>query len=84
MIGYVLGREFGYWLLLRYGNYVGMSESRIKLGQYLFLRHGGKIVVRRAIRAGVAHLRRDFRRRQCHAVAQLSCRQCLRLDALGA
>jgi len=44
MIGYVIGREFGYWLLLRYGNYVRMSESRIKLGQYLFLRHGGKIV----------------------------------------
>jgi membrane protein DedA with SNARE-associated domain len=44
MIGYVLGHEFGYWLLLRYGNYVGMTPSRIKLGQYLFLRHGGKIV----------------------------------------
>jgi membrane protein DedA with SNARE-associated domain len=44
MIGYVLGHEFGYWLLLRYGNYVGMTPSRIKLGQYLFRRHGGKIV----------------------------------------
>jgi membrane protein DedA with SNARE-associated domain len=44
MIGYVLGREYGYWLLLRYGGYVGMTEKRIKLGQYLFLRHGGKIV----------------------------------------
>ncbi|HEX4041276.1 MAG TPA: DedA family protein [Xanthobacteraceae bacterium] len=44
MIGYVLGHEFGYWLLLRYGSYVRMTTSRIKLGQYLFLRHGGKIV----------------------------------------
>ncbi|HUI14976.1 MAG TPA: DedA family protein [Xanthobacteraceae bacterium] len=44
MIGYGLGHQFGYWLLLRYGNYVGMTPSRIKLGQYLFLRHGGKIV----------------------------------------
>jgi membrane protein DedA with SNARE-associated domain len=44
MIGYVVGREYGYWLLLRYGNYVRMTQSRIKLGQYLFLRHGGKIV----------------------------------------
>jgi membrane protein DedA with SNARE-associated domain len=44
MIGYVIGREYGYWLLLRYGSYIRMSESRIKLGQYLFLRHGGKIV----------------------------------------
>jgi membrane protein DedA with SNARE-associated domain len=44
MIGYVIGHEYGYWLLLRYGNYVRMTQSRIKLGQYLFLRHGGKIV----------------------------------------
>lgn len=44
MIGYVIGREFGYWLLLRYGGYVRITESRIKLGEYLFLRHGGKIV----------------------------------------
>jgi len=44
MIGYVIGREFGYWLLLRYGSYVRITESRIKLGQYLFLRHGGKII----------------------------------------
>jgi membrane protein DedA with SNARE-associated domain len=44
MIGYALGREYGYRLLLRYGDYVGMTQSRIKLGQYLFLRQGGKIV----------------------------------------
>jgi membrane protein DedA with SNARE-associated domain len=44
-VGYVIGREFGYWLLLRYGNYLRLTESRIKLGQYLFLRHGGKIIV---------------------------------------
>ena len=44
MIGYVIGREYGYWLLLQYGNYVRMTPGRIKLGQYLFLRHGGKIV----------------------------------------
>jgi membrane protein DedA with SNARE-associated domain len=44
MVGYVIGRKFGYWLLLHYGNYVRMTQSRIKLGQYLFLRHGGKIV----------------------------------------
>jgi membrane protein DedA with SNARE-associated domain len=44
MVGYVLGHEFGYWLLLRYGGYVRMTEGRIKLGQYLFLRQGGKII----------------------------------------
>jgi membrane protein DedA with SNARE-associated domain len=43
-IGYWLGREFGYRLLLRYGGYVGVTEPRIKLGQYLFRRHGGKVV----------------------------------------
>jgi membrane protein DedA with SNARE-associated domain len=44
MIGYVIGHEFGYWLLLRYGHYVGLTTGRIKLGQYLFLRYGGKII----------------------------------------
>jgi membrane protein DedA with SNARE-associated domain len=43
-IGYLLGREFGYRLLLRYGGNVGLSHARIKLGQYLFARHGGKVV----------------------------------------
>jgi membrane protein DedA with SNARE-associated domain len=43
-VGYWLGREFGYPLLLRYGRYVGLTEARIKLGQYLFLRHGAKVV----------------------------------------
>jgi membrane protein DedA with SNARE-associated domain len=43
-IGYVIGREFGYRLLLRYGAYVGITEDRLKLGQYLFLKHGGKVV----------------------------------------
>src|SRR5690349_22734487 len=43
-VGYWIGREFGYRLLLRYGRYVGLTETRIKLGQYLFLHHGGKVV----------------------------------------
>jgi membrane protein DedA with SNARE-associated domain len=45
MLGYYIGRVFGYWLLLRYGFYWRINESRIKLGQYLFLRHGGKIII---------------------------------------
>jgi membrane protein DedA with SNARE-associated domain len=44
-VGYFIGRNFGYWLLLRYGRYVWINEARIKLGQYLFLRHGGKIII---------------------------------------
>jgi membrane protein DedA with SNARE-associated domain len=43
-IGYWVGREFGYRLLLRYGGYIGLTTGKIKLGQYLFLRHGGKVV----------------------------------------
>ncbi|MGH7087776.1 MAG: DedA family protein [Stellaceae bacterium] len=43
-IGFWLGREIGYRLLVRYGTYVRLTERRIKLGQYLFLRHGGKVV----------------------------------------
>src|SRR5215469_15184867 len=43
-VGYWIGREFGYRLLLRYGRRVGLTETRIKLGQYLFLHHGGKVV----------------------------------------
>jgi len=43
-IGMWLGREVGYRLLVRYGPRIGLSERRIKLGQYLFRRHGGKVV----------------------------------------
>ncbi len=43
-IGFWIGRELGFRILLRYGRYVGLNEGRLKLGQYLFLRHGGKVV----------------------------------------
>ena len=43
-IGYWIGRQFGFPLLLKYGRYIHLDEPRIKLGQYLFQRHGGKIV----------------------------------------
>jgi membrane protein DedA with SNARE-associated domain len=42
--GYWVGREFGFPLIYRFGRYVGLDERRLKLGQYLFLRQGGKIV----------------------------------------
>jgi membrane protein DedA with SNARE-associated domain len=42
--GYWVGREFGFPLVLRYGRYIHLDEGRLKLGQYLFQRHGGKIV----------------------------------------
>jgi membrane protein DedA with SNARE-associated domain len=43
--GYWIGRQFGYRLLIGYGRYVWMTPARIKLGQYLFLRFGAKIVL---------------------------------------
>jgi membrane protein DedA with SNARE-associated domain len=42
--GYWIGRELGFRMLLRYGSYIGLTESRIKLREYLFQHHGGKIV----------------------------------------
>jgi membrane protein DedA with SNARE-associated domain len=42
--GYGIGRELGYRVVLRYGRYIGLTERRVKLAQYLFLRHGGKVV----------------------------------------
>ena len=43
-IGYLLGREGGYRLLHRYGKYVRLDERKLRLGQYLFQQHGGKVV----------------------------------------
>ena len=43
-IGFWVGREFGTSLLVRWGYLVGLDERKRKLGQYLFARHGGKIV----------------------------------------
>jgi membrane protein DedA with SNARE-associated domain len=43
-IGFAMGRRLGYRLMVRYGRYVRLTEPRIKLGQYLFQRHGGAVV----------------------------------------
>jgi membrane protein DedA with SNARE-associated domain len=43
-IGYSIGRSVGIRLIMRYGRYVRLNEPRLKVGQYLFIRHGGKIV----------------------------------------
>ena len=43
-LSFWIGRELGFRLLIRWGSYVGLTESRIKVGQYLFQLHGGKIV----------------------------------------
>lgn len=43
-LGFWVGREGGYRLLRHFGRYIRIDERRLKLGQYLFLRHGGKVV----------------------------------------
>lgn len=43
-LGYWLGREFGFPLVYRYGHIIRVDEGRLKVAQYLFQRHGGKIV----------------------------------------
>jgi membrane protein DedA with SNARE-associated domain len=43
-IGFWIGREGGYLVLRRYGKYIGFNERKLKLGIYLFRRHGGKVV----------------------------------------
>jgi membrane protein DedA with SNARE-associated domain len=43
-LGYAVGHWGGYRLVRRYGRYIRLHEKRLKLGQYLFLKHGGKVV----------------------------------------
>ena len=42
--GYWIGRRFGQRLLVRYGRLIRIDAGRLRLGQYLFARHGGKVV----------------------------------------
>lgn len=42
--GYWIGRRWGHALLVRYGPLVRIDAARLRLGQYLFARHGGKVV----------------------------------------
>lgn len=43
-LGFWVGHEGGYRLLRRYGRFIHLDEHKLKLGQYLFLKHGGKVV----------------------------------------
>jgi membrane protein DedA with SNARE-associated domain len=43
-LGYLLGRQLGFRFLIRFGKKLGFTDARIKLGQYLFMRHGAKVV----------------------------------------
>jgi len=44
VIGFWIGRRFGYQLLQRYGDRLGLTEGRVKIGQWLFARYGGRFV----------------------------------------
>jgi membrane protein DedA with SNARE-associated domain len=44
IVGFWIGRRFGYQLLNRYGARLGLTEGRIKIGQWLFARYGGRFV----------------------------------------
>jgi membrane protein DedA with SNARE-associated domain len=43
-LGFWFGRRFGFSFLHRYGPYVRLTEPRLKVGQMLFQKHGGKVV----------------------------------------
>jgi membrane protein DedA with SNARE-associated domain len=43
-IGYLIGRTIGYPLLERYGYLVKLTDKRLRIGKYLFLEYGGRIV----------------------------------------
>jgi membrane protein DedA with SNARE-associated domain len=43
-IGFWVGRTFGQRLLSGWGYLIGLDERKLKLGRYLFMQHGGKIV----------------------------------------
>jgi membrane protein DedA with SNARE-associated domain len=43
-VGFALGRWGGWSLLKRHGHRVGLTPSRLKVGRYVFMVHGGKVV----------------------------------------
>jgi len=43
-IGFAIGWFGGYALLRRYGRYIRLDEPKLKVGRYIFMRHGGKVV----------------------------------------
>jgi len=44
MVGFWIGKRFGHQVLMRYGTRVGFTEERIRVGQWLFVRYGGRFV----------------------------------------
>src|SRR5438132_13931396 len=43
-VGFAIGWWGGYPLLRRFGRYIRLDQPRLKVGRYIFMRHGGKVV----------------------------------------
>jgi hypothetical protein len=81
-LGFWIGREIGFRLLLRHGGYVQLTEKRIKLGQYLFQPWRQNRLFR-SIHRSAAVLGCFVGRRQSDGVDSLSSFQCCRRSSLG-
>ena len=44
IVGFWIGRTFGHPLLAKYGPRFGLTDERIKIAQWLFVRYGGRFV----------------------------------------
>jgi membrane protein DedA with SNARE-associated domain len=44
IVGFWIGRRFGHGLLRRHGPRLGLTEERMRIGQWLFVRYGGRFV----------------------------------------
>ena len=44
-VGYWIGMRGGHPILVRHGDRIGLNAARIRLGEYLFRMHGGKILL---------------------------------------
>ena len=42
VVGFWIGRRFGHRLLRRHGPRLGLTEGRMRIGQWLFVRYGGR------------------------------------------
>ena len=43
-VGFAIGWFGGFALLRRYGRYIRLDEAKMKVGRYIFMRQGGKVV----------------------------------------
>lgn len=77
--GYAIGRFGGRQLVLRWGRYVFITESRLTKAQHFFERHGGKVVVVARFIEGL----RQFNG-VVAGISEMSWRRFIGFNALGA